>query len=77
MAGANALDDLAKALILQSNMLVALIRSHPNREVLTTNLELARQRFPDSFNAVASQPDALPLSTAILTAFQTALTTPL
>ena len=40
--------DLAMAVQIQNSLLLALVRSHPNRQVLETTFNQALERFPDA-----------------------------
>jgi hypothetical protein len=44
----NPVDDLVTALLIQNNLLLALIRSHPNRDVLSTLFSQAAKQFPEA-----------------------------
>lgn len=65
-------DDLLAATVMQNNLLVALIRSHNNKEVLETNFRQAMDRF-----AVAVSEQQTPLAAATLKAFMIAFEQPL
>jgi hypothetical protein len=75
MTDEEALVDLCYAVQLQNNMLAALIRSHPSRDVLATNFSQAQSRFPEAAKSAHSRPGSIQRAT--LSLFETALQSPL
>ena len=71
------LGDLTLALMAQNNMLLALIRSHPNRDVLATAFNQAQRQFPEAENLSKEFPDKFKLAHNTVISFEKALTTPL
>jgi hypothetical protein len=74
---ADAVDDLALALIAQNNMLLALVRSHPNRDVLATAFDQAQRQFSEPVTWSAQDPAKFPYTKNTIAAFETALRKPL
>jgi hypothetical protein len=77
MTPVEAIEDLALALVAQNNMLLALIRAHPNRDVLATTFDQAQRQFPEPSNWSSSAPDKFPYTKNTIIAFETALKAPL
>ena len=69
--------DLAMAVQIQNSLLLALVRSHPNRQVLETTFKQALDRFPDAAALATAHPDKFVLAHAVLSSAHTAINTPL
>jgi hypothetical protein len=70
-------DDLALTLMAQNNMLLALIRSHPNRDILATSFSQAQRQFPEAATLSAQFPEKFKFARSTIVSFETALTKPL
>jgi hypothetical protein len=66
--------DLQSVVIIQNALLMAMIRSHPNKAVLETNFETAIEQFAKDHGSAS---EGSVMSTATLTGLRTAFTKPL
>ena len=71
------IDDLALALIAQNNMITALIRTHPNRDVLATVFDQAQRQFPEARQITSDSTGKFPYASSTFLLFEKALVTPL
>jgi hypothetical protein len=77
MSQTDTLNDLTLALMTQNNLLLALIRTHPHRDILATSFRQAQLQFPEASQMSAANPDAFKLAVATTSAFETAFIAPL
>ncbi|UHQ23784.1 hypothetical protein LVB77_03470 [Lysobacter sp. 5GHs7-4] len=73
----DSIDDLTLAVIAQNNLLLALIRTHPNRDVLATAFKQAQEQFPEASQLSAASPRLFKLTSTTIAAFEKAFVTQL
>ena len=71
------MDDLALAVLAQNNLLLALIRTHPHRDILATTFRQAQAQFPESQRLSTAHPDEFKLASSIIKSFEVAFVAPL
>ena len=77
MSHNDSLNDLTLALMAQHNLLLALIRTHPHRDILATSFNQAQMQFPEALKLSAANPETYKLANSTIAAFETAFVTPL